>query len=158
MFCFNYSVMKKYQIFQPLPLTLPSPLGSRVAAPPTWLFLGPPPVMTSPPGGPRSHPCLELGARAWGPLPVPNLVGDGEPQVEAGVLSDKATPGGGAGSPQPGDPPNLPVTIRQFQVKPQEERTDIRGHWGACPPAGHLGRERERLQAGWQAAGVLATW
>ena len=86
-------------------------------------------------------------------------MGDGEPQVKASILSDKAAPGGGAGAPKLGDPPNLPVTIGQFQVKPQEERTDTRG--GTEVPA----RQRATLAengssswAGWHACGGLATW
>lgn len=63
-------------------------------------------------------------------------MGDGEPQVKASILSDKAAPGGGAGAPKLGDPPNLPVTIGQFQVKPQEERTDTRGALRCLPASG----------------------
>lgn len=50
---------------------------------------------------------------------MPDLMGNGDPQVEARVLGEEAAPGGGAGAPQLGDPPNLPVTIRQLQVKPR---------------------------------------
>lgn len=73
--------------------------------------------MTSLPGGPSQLLGLSLGT---GCLPVPNLMGDGDPQIEASILSDEAAPERGAGTPQLGDPPNLPVTIRQLQVKPWE--------------------------------------
>lgn len=55
---------------------------------------------------------------------MPNLMGDGDPQVEASIFSDDTAPGGGADTPQLGDPPNLPVTVRQLQVKPREEKAD----------------------------------
>ena len=86
-------------------------------------------------------------------------MGDGDPQIEAGILSDKAAPGGGADATQLGDPPDLPVTIRQFQVKPQEERTDGRAVLKYLPTAG-LPLQRvgaARRQAG-TPVGSSATW
>ena len=86
-------------------------------------------------------------------------MGDGDPQIEAGILSDKAAPGGGADATQLGDPPDLPVTIRQFQVKPQEERTDS---WAVlkCLPTAGLPLQRVGAaprQAG-TPVGSSATW
>lgn len=76
---------------------------------------------------------------------MPNLMGDGDPQVEAGILSDEAAPRGGAGTPQLGDPPHLPVAIRQLQVKPREERTDTLEVLRGLPTAMTPCREQEQF-------------
>lgn len=69
--------------------------------------------------------CLisEAGVSCWidVPLPVSDLVRDGDAQVKASILGDDTAPPPGAGSAQLGHAPHLAVPVRQLQVIPEPE-------------------------------------